>query len=591
MFAKSAQEPCIFLIKKLWHFAGEQRKHIVLFVSMSVLANTIMLAGPIIFGAFIGEVQKHGATTKNLWYLFALLGAIFLKEFFFWTLHGPARVIERMVAFSSMLSFRRHLLAGLFDLRLSWHNEHDSGDTIDKVDKAGEGLFEFGQNIFQIVEILVKLLGTTIVLFFYSPLIASFVFVFAILSLVIVFQFDRRLVPQYRLLNEFSNKASAAVFDALSNITTVKILHIERSVLKGVLARYTAPRALFHSNVVINEAKWFTGLMLFQAIAIIPLGYFIMSGIREGREVDAGVLSTLFLYLSEFMFVFFRFGSVYEQITVQKNRVANAESLENAFHTRDSLVRTDMKSDWHNLDIKDLSFKYDDARQAMVLNNLSFHLKQGERVAVIGESGSGKTTFLKVLHGVYPKASGFLCLDDHEPIRTSFADVDLKTMLVPQEPEIFSSTIRENITLGIDYDDDKVMHSARLAAFDTVIRTLPQGLDSVINEKGVNLSGGQKQRLALTRALLFAKNKEIILLDESTSSVDPENEYEIYQNIWHAFSGKSVIASIHKMNLLKLFDRIVMFDRSRIVDEGTFNDLLSRNATFKSMWDDFIARN
>lgn len=591
MFAKSAQEPCIFLIKKLWHFAGEQRKHIVLFVSMSVLANTIMLAGPIIFGAFIGEVQKHGATTKNLWYLFALLGAIFLKEFFFWTLHGPARVIERMVAFSSMLSFRRHLLAGLFDLRLSWHNEHDSGDTIDKVDKAGEGLFEFGQNIFQIVEILVKLLGTTIVLFFYSPLIASFVFVFAILSLVIVFQFDRRLVPQYRLLNEFSNKASAAVFDALSNITTVKILHIERSVLKGVLARYTAPRALFHSNVVINEAKWFTGLMLFQAIAIIPLGYFIMSGIREGREVDAGVLSTLFLYLSEFMFVFFRFGSVYEQITVQKNRVANAESLENAFHTRDSLVRTDMKSDWHNLDIKDLSFKYDDARQAMVLNNLSFHLKQGERVAVIGESGSGKTTFLKVLHGVYPKASGLLCLDDHEPIRTSFADVDLKTMLVPQEPEIFSSTIRENITLGIDYDDDKVMHSARLAAFDTVIRTLPQGLDSVINEKGVNLSGGQKQRLALTRALLFAKNKEIILLDESTSSVDPENEYEIYQNIWHAFSGKSVIASIHKMNLLKLFDRIVMFDRSRIVDEGTFNDLLSRNATFKSMWDDFIARN
>lgn len=591
MFAKSAQEPCIFLIKKLWHFAGEQRKHIVLFVSMSVLANTIMLAGPVIFGAFIGEVQKHGATTKNLWYLFALLGAIFLKEFFFWTLHGPARVIERMVAFSSMLSFRRHLLAGLFDLRLSWHNEHDSGDTIDKVDKAGEGLFEFGQNVFQIVEILVKLLGTTIVLFFYSPLIASFVFVFAILSLVIVFQFDRRLVPQYRLLNEFSNKASAAVFDALSNITTVKILHIERSVLKGVLARYTAPRALFHSNVVINEAKWFTGLMLFQAIAIIPLGYFIMSGIREGREVDAGVLSTLFLYLSEFMFVFFRFGSVYEQITVQKNRVANAESLENAFHTRDSLVRTDMKSDWHNLDIKDLSFKYDDARQAMVLNNLSFHLKQGERVAVIGESGSGKTTFLKVLHGVYPKASGLLCLDDHEPIRTSFADVDLKTMLVPQEPEIFSSTIRENITLGIDYDDDKVMHSARLAAFDTVIRTLPQGLDSVINEKGVNLSGGQKQRLALTRALLFAKNKEIILLDESTSSVDPENEYEIYQNIWHAFSGKSVIASIHKMNLLKLFDRIVMFDRSRIVDEGTFNDLLSRNATFKSMWDDFIARN
>ncbi len=585
------QEPCIFLFRKLWQFAGEQRKRIVLFVSMFILANCIMLVGPIIFGLFIGEVQRNGVNKNNVTYLLLLLGALFLKEFFFWTLHGPARVIERKVAFSATLNYRRYLLSGLFDLRLAWHNDHDSGDTIDKVDKAGEGFLDFSQNLFQIIETLVKLFGTTIVLFFFSPIIGLVVFVVGVGALVIVFQFDKRLIPQYRQLNEMSNKASAAVFDALSNITTVKILHIEKSVTEGVIARYTAPRGLFYSNAVINEWKWFTGLMMFQAIALVPLGFYVIRNVQLGLTVDAGILSTLFLYLSEFIFVFFRFGSFYEQITVQKNRVANAESLEQAFCTRDSSVRAEIETRWHDLTIRDLTFKYDIARETKNLDHLSFHIKQGERVAIIGESGSGKTTFLKVLHGVYPKASAQLILDDHAPMFTNFADIDLKTMLVPQEPEIFSSTIRENITLGIDYDDAQVMHAASLAAFAKVIAQLPKGLDSVINEKGVNLSGGQKQRLALTRALLFSANKEIILLDESTSSVDPENEYEIYQNIWQAFAGKTIIASIHKMNLLKLFDRIVMFEHSKIVDEGDFNDLLKRNAKFKAMWDEFIVHN
>lgn len=581
-------EPSIFLFKKLWRFAEEKRNQIVLYVGMSIVANIIMLLGPIIFGALIGEIQKNGINSNNIVFLMLLLLAMFGKEFIFWVLHGPARVIERMVAFSAMLNYRRYLLGGLFDLRLAWHNDHDSGDTIDKVDKAGEGLFEFGQNVFQLVEIVVKLFGTSLILLFFSPLLGTVVFVCAILSLFVIFEFDKRLIPQYKRLNEFSNKASAAVFDALSNITTVKILHIEKSVLKGVLARYAAPRSLYYSNSVLNEGKWFTGMMLFQAISVVPLGFYIYHEMRSGTP-NVQAISTLFLYLTELLFVFFRFGSVYEQIIVQKNRVGNAEPIEHAFNTRDSLVRSESKADWNDLNIKDLSFKYDAKAALPTLDNISFHIKRGERIAVIGESGSGKTTFLKVLHGMYPRASGLLSVDHEASFKTSFADLDLKTMLVPQEPEIFSSTIRENITLGIDYDDDKVLHAAKLAEFDNVIEQLPKGLDSVVNEKGVNLSGGQKQRLALTRALLFSKSKELILLDESTSSVDPENEYQIYQNIWQAFQGKTIIASIHKMNLLKLFDRIVMFENSRIVDEGTFNELLRKNANFKAMWEDFIA--
>jgi ABC-type multidrug transport system fused ATPase/permease subunit len=164
-------------------------------------------------------------------------------------------------------------------------------------------------------------------------------------------------------------------------------------------------------------------------------------------------------------------------------------------------------------------------------------------------------------------------------------------MLVPQEPEIFSSTIKENITLGLPTKAEEIKRVIKLARFNDVVAKLPKGLKSVINEKGVNLSGGQKQRLALARALLFAQDKQVLLLDESTSSVDPENEAHIYEDIFKEYKSKTILASIHKMNLLKYFDRIVMFEDGKIVDEGSFRELLSSSKKFKRVWEGFVKNN
>ena len=179
-------ESSIFLLKKIWQFA-DHKKSIIVFITMFIIANTILLLGPIIFGAFIGEIQKNGVHFNNINYLFLLLFAMFAKEFVFWIIHGPARVLERNQAFAAMLNYRRYLLNGVLNLGLSWHSEHDSGNTIDKVNKASEGFFEFGQNIFQIIEIIVKLVGTSVVLLFFSPIIGFLVFVCAVISLIIIF--------------------------------------------------------------------------------------------------------------------------------------------------------------------------------------------------------------------------------------------------------------------------------------------------------------------------------------------------------------------------------------------------------------------
>jgi ATP-binding cassette subfamily B protein len=409
------------------------------------------------------------------------------------------------------------------------------------------------------------------------------VFLFTIFSFAVLFCFDKKLIPQYRAINEYSNKASAALFDALSNISTVKILHIEKPIVTGVINRFLASKSLFRANAVLNEYKWFSGNMLVQFVGVIPVAYYIYQSLNNNEIIDAGKVSSLYLYLTSLMWIFFTFGDLYEKFAIYANRVFNASPLEEAIKNQITKPRKSILP-WEFLVISNMKFSYD---KNIILNNISLSFKKAERIAVIGESGSGKTTFLKVLHGMYSQAQGQIEFDNNK-FETNFADIDLKTMLVPQEPEVFSSTIRENITLALDFSDEQVLYMSKIAAFFDVIEELPAGLDSVINEKGVNLSGGQKQRLALTRALLFAAQKDILLLDESTSSVDPENEELIYQNIWREFSQKTIIASIHKMNLLKFFDRIVIFENGKIADEGSFANLIERNESFRTAWVKFV---
>lgn len=581
------KEPVTFLLAKLFHFAGAQRKHIFTYCTLFVISNLIMLLGPYIFGMVVREIQQNGVTSTNFSYLMMLLSFLFLKELGFWAFHGVGRVIERMIAFNAENNYRKFLLKGVVNLSLGWHTEKDSGDLIDRINKATNSLFEFGQTIYNIVMIIVKLLGTCIVLLWFSPVIAISVLLFVLCSFIILFSFDRYLVPQYRGLNEFSNKASAALFDALSNISSVKILHIENPIVKGVMERFWAPKKLFRDNADLNEWKWFTGNMLVQIMGVVPVAYFIYDSLESGKVIDAGDVSTLYLYLTSLIWIFFTFGDLYEKFAIYANRVLNAEPLEVSIENNNKPNRKTILP-WQELKIAQTSFSYGHDPNP-TLNNISINIKNGQRIAVIGESGSGKTTFLKVLHGMYQEAHGQIQCDDGAKFRTNFADIDLKTMLVPQEPEIFSSTIRENITLALDFSDEQVMEMAKIASFAETINDLPRKLDSVINEKGVNLSGGQKQRLALTRALLFATHKDILLLDESTSSVDPDNEELIYQNIWQQFAQKTIIASIHKMNLLKFFDRIFIFDGGRIIDEGSFEDLLQRNKSFKTAWEKFVA--
>ncbi|HEY4336993.1 MAG TPA: ABC transporter ATP-binding protein, partial [Puia sp.] len=250
---------------------------------------------------------------------------------------------------------------------------------------------------------------------------------------------------------------------------------------------------------------------------------------------------------------------------------------------------------WSSLLISSLNFSYhqtyDRQQSAQSLHNLHLAIRRGGRIALIGESGSGKSTILSLLRGLYTPEPGFsIRLEGGEPSIAAenphalLDRINEVVTLFPQEPEIFENTLAYNITLGLPFPEEEILQVCESAHFTEVVKQLPQGLESDIREKGVNLSGGQKQRLALARGILAARDSDLVLLDEPTSSVDPRTEAMIYEGLFKAFSDKAIISSIHRLHLLPRFDYIYVLHQGRIIAEGTFEQLRDTDPHFQEMW-------
>jgi ABC-type multidrug transport system fused ATPase/permease subunit len=188
-----------------------------------------------------------------------------------------------------------------------------------------------------------------------------------------------------------------------------------------------------------------------------------------------------------------------------------------------------------------------------------------------------------VLRGLHHPLDGTSVIVN-ETIASGLDSIANAVTLFPQEPEIFENTVMYNITLGFPFSYEEIMKVCEEAKFTEVLNQMPEGLDTFIQEKGVNLSGGQKQRLALARGILAARNSDIILMDEPTSSIDPRTEKEIYSSMFKTFEDKAVVSSLHRLHLLTEFDYVYILKDGAVIDEGTFEDLKRYSLVFQEMW-------
>ena len=599
-----AANPYISLLRTAWHFARRERKKYILIYVMFICANAAYSLHPLLLGWFIGKLQVD--TSHVVHYALLYVTGYFGIKLLQWCFHGPARIMERTLAFHLSRNFLQEKYHQVLHLPVKWHQDHHSGATINRVRKAYEALREFFDRGFMYVYALTKFLFSVVAIFIFSPLYGSIAIVLGVFTIFIIRTFDKPFVKALEEVNESEHTVSATLFDSLSNIMTVITLRLEKSMETGLLNKVQRILRPFRRSALINEWKWFCAEMLIVSIyGLITFGYVHQQWV-PGKLFYVGGLTTLLAFVNQFTSVFQDIAWQYTDVVQYNTYVQTAAVISTAYKKQHRADRPDgLPNNWKTIIIRKLNFShrptYDAGQHAQSLHDLQLTIRRGQRIALIGESGSGKSTILSLLRGLYLPEPGMEIEVDpnpapnrdpspnpnHNPNPDSRAWLDRlneAVTLFPQEPEIFENTLAYNITLGLPFTEEEILQVCESAHFTEVIKQLPQGLESDIREKGVNLSGGQKQRLALARGILAARDSALVLLDEPTSSVDPRTEALIYEGLFKAFADKAIISSIHRLHLLPHFDYIYVLHQGRVVAEGSFNHLRNNSPVFQDLW-------
>lgn len=578
--------PYLSLLRTAWKYAQGERKRYLLIYFLFTLSNLTVAAFPIIWGLFINELQLEGTNALRAAWIYG--GIYILLRMIDWTFHGPARVMERQLAFNLSRNFLNELYHKAIHLPVKWHQDNHSGVTINRIRKAYEALKEFFDNGFMYFQSIAKFIFALSAMIYFSPLFGSIAVAMGLGVAYIILKFDKPFIAYTHQVNEKEHLVSSNLFDSLSNIITVITLRLEKRMEAGLFAKVMDILPPFVKKIRINEWKWCTTEICIALIyAVILIGYMYQNW-QPGEVFLIGTLVILMGYVDQFTHVFFNIAWQYTNVVRFNTDVQAAQNIIQAYEQGHIPEESNiLDDDWQELRLRNLNFSHNlivaGQEKKQGLYNLNFQINKGQKVALIGESGSGKSTLLALLRGLYAPEKGTELIID----QTHYEDLGLISnyvTLFPQEPEIFENSILYNITLGLETNQEQVDKVCDTAHFTEVAKLLPKGFESDIKEKGVNLSGGQKQRLALARGVLAAQQSDIILLDEPTSSVDPKTELLIYEKMFEEFKNKAVISALHRLHLLPKFDYVYILENGRVIDQGTFEHLRANSPVFQDLW-------
>lgn len=413
-----------------------------------------------------------------------------------------------------------------------------------------------------------------------KPLLASImVLVIPVGLFIIVWQVSSQKGIRVALLRG-KEKIDGAVVEMLGGIETVRALNTENQEVAKVEEVAEAMRkkeirhhifmALFDSGKYLNEGLFY--------IIVISLSIFLASQgiITKG---DILVYSILFLSITGPLREIHRILDEAHESSIKVNDLYDLlnQPRDISFQVQDG--KKLFSNNANAIEISKLSFKY---ANSPVLQDINFVIKKGEKIGIVGASGCGKSTLIKILLRLVHGYSGKIEIFGKNLDSIDRKEISEQIAYVPQKTHIFSGTIRENIIYGCQQEnitDEEIIRVAKLANLYEEIKSSPGGLSGRVAENGNNLSGGQKQRLAIARLIL--KSPELLILDEATSALDNANEIKIQRNIEQLFKDKTTITIAHRLTTLKNTDRIFVFERGKIVQEGTFDNLANQEGLFR----------
>src|SRR5438067_2044 len=561
------------LYATLWRHAEGRRHKVVLFVILLVLAQMVRLAIPWFFGEAVNALQAHGMdgigqARNDLLLMLAAVGVA-------WTMHGPARIVERFTALLVRERFADALHVKALALPVRWHEQHHSGDTLHRMTRATSSLSSFAQSQFIYLQNTVSVVGPIVALFLISRATGAAAMAgYAAVGYFVV-RLDAVMVRLVREENRAERRYNSALVDCLGNIATVLTLRLQEPIRKMLRSRLLEVFAPLRRNIVFNEVKWGGIDLLNGGMRTGLVALYSWLDFRQRGTISVGTAVMVHQYSQQVGNVVANMAMHWNDLVRQKTEVADVEPIF-ASPAR-SVDNCAVPRAWCEIRVEGVRYVHPAAGAGRVaLDDVSLELRRGRRIALIGASGAGKSSLLRVLAGLVDAERVSITVDGtpHPHLK----HLGAVSLLLPQDPAVFESSVRENVTMGLPYRQADIDRACELAGLTSVIAQLPQGLDTLISERGLNLSGGQKQRLALARGLLAARDVGLILLDEATSSVDAPTEAEIYDRLTTAFAGACIVSSVHRLYLLSRFDTVILMEHGRIVDSGTPDELKQRRS-------------
>lgn len=383
---------------------------------------------------------------------------------------------------------------------------------------------------------------------------------------------------------DVSSTKNGKIIDIIGNFVNVKSFGKENAEYKLLVSEQK--KVLKERSRLFLWSVWFWSVMSFfvrdviwPATIILNVWFFTRGQITVTQL--ATLLSTILLFSEQIWHIVWQIS----QFSLRMARSEEAHQYlfgKKIVEIEEPTSKEELAPSFENkLTIKDLTFAYPDQREHIVLNHINLEIKKGEKIGIVGKSGSGKTTFVKLLLGYYKNYRGGILLDESQ--------VDARELLsiisyVPQDTTLFNRTIAENIAYAVDakVSRKRLIEVSKHALADEFIAKINKSYDAVVGERGVKLSTGQRQRIAIARAML--QDRPLLIMDEATSALDSENEALVQQSLENLWDDHTVISIAHRLSTLKKMDRIIVFDGGRIIESGSMSELLKKKGRFYDLW-------
>jgi len=572
-------------LRRINTYFKKYRGRLVLGFIITIIATVFKLVVPMKIGDSVNfikdyldgniseEIMKAGLQEGVL----ILLGATILSAFFTFMMRQTFIVISRYIEYDLKNDVYQHYQK----LSLSFYKQNRTGDLMNRISEDVSKVRMYtGPALMYSTTTITLFIVTISYMFSQAPVLTLYAITPLPILSVAIYQLSRIIHKKSTVVQQYLSKLTTFTQESFSGISVIKAYGIEPAINTQFadLAETSKEKNVDLARV---QALFFPLMILLIGLSNILVIYIGGSRYINGQITEIGTIIEFLIYVNMLTWPVAVVGwvtSMVQQAEASQKRINEflntAPEIVN--HTQVETLITG------KIELRNLSFTYDDTN-ITALKNVSFTVHPGETLAIIGNTGSGKSTILELIGRLYDVPENTLLIGD-----TTIAALNLNALrnnigYVPQDAFLFSDTIRNNIKFGKENaTDEEVIEAAKKAAVHDNILGFSKGYDTILGERGITLSGGQKQRVAIARAII--KDPEILLFDDCLSAVDTETEEEILTNLNKISSNKTVVIVSHRVSSAKNADKIIVLEDGSILQQGTHNELVNKDGYYKELY-------